>query len=138
MNNIDITGSVVGANRAHIEHTVATAGQTTITLNFTPASENFVWVSSRSSLYAKQDPLYDYTVAGNVVTLNTPANAGDVITVQYIESLGTTLPAISKGVSPAMTGTTLVVTDPNVLPTSVIARTAQTSTAGFIEVVPST
>lgn len=85
--NITVNGAPIGVSAAHIEHFTATAGQTTFTLANTPASQNFVWMSSGSSLYAKQDPLYDYTVSGNVVTLNTPATAGDIITVQYIESV---------------------------------------------------
>lgn len=87
--NINISGSVVWANEAHIEHFTATASQTVFTLANTPASNNFVWVSLNNGQYAKQLISLDYTVSGNVVTLVNPATAGDVISVQYIESLGT-------------------------------------------------
>lgn len=73
---------------AHIENFVATLNQTAFVLANTPASNNFVWVSLSTWAYGKQDAIYDYTVSGNTVTLNNPASAGDVITVQYIENLG--------------------------------------------------
>lgn len=73
---------------AHIESFVATLNQTAFVLANTPASNNFVWVSLSTWAYGKQDAIYDYTVSGNTVTLNNPASAGDVITVQYVENLG--------------------------------------------------
>lgn len=45
---------------------------------------------------------------------------------------------IFKWVSAAMNWTTLVVTDPNVLPTSVITWTAQSNANWFIEIIPGT
>lgn len=136
--DIVVTGQVVGANRAHVEEFIATAAQTTFTLANTPASAWLVRVSSRSSLYAKQGVTRDFTVAGNDIVLNIPATVWDVITVQYIESLGTPLaiPSITTGVTASMTDTSLVVADANATTTSVITWTAQTSTAWFIEIIP--
>ena len=87
--NLNVTSSVVWANQAHIERFVATAWQTTFTLANTPASPQFVWVSSWSGLYVKQNASDDYTVSGNDIIFNTGRTVGDVITIQYIESLGT-------------------------------------------------
>ena len=72
----------------HIEHFVATAWQTVFTLlEATPASNQLVWVSQWSWLYWKQSALYDYTVAWNVITLNSPAVLWDVISIQYLENV---------------------------------------------------
>lgn len=136
--NIEVTGQVVGANKAHVEEFTATAWQTTFTLANTPASAWFVRVSSRSSLYAKQGATRDFIVVGDDVVLNAPATAWDVITVQYVESLWTPLsiPSITTGVTASMTGSSLVVADANATATSVITWTAQTNTVWFIEIVP--
>lgn len=142
--NIEVTGQIVWANRAYIEEFVATAGQTDFTVANTPASNAFVRVSTTSGLYGKQGAIRDYTVSGSTITLNTPALAWDVITIQYIESLGTPvtwptitgITTINKWVSPAMNGTTLVVTDATCTTSSVITRTAQSTPAWFIEIIP--
>ena len=38
-------------------------------------------------MYSKQGATRDYTIVGNVITLNTPALVGDIITVQGFENL---------------------------------------------------
>ena len=81
-----------GSGTPFIEEFTTTAGQTVINLAHTPAAPAAVWLSSASGLYSKQGATRDYTIAGNVITLNSPALAGDIITVQGFESVPT-LPA---------------------------------------------
>ncbi len=86
-------GSASGAGTWFIEEFVTTASQTTITLSNTPAMPELVWLSSESGLYSKQWATRDYTVSGNTITLNTPADAWDVITVQGLTSIPNITPA---------------------------------------------
>ncbi len=142
--DINVTWQVVWANRAYIEEFTATAWQTDFTVANTPASDAFVRVSTRSWLYGKQWLTRDYTVSGSTITLNTPALLWDVITIQYVESLGTPIVSpvftgvtlIKKWVTAGMTGTSLVVADVDSSIDSIITRTAQTSSVWFIEIVP--
>lgn len=90
-----------------IEEHVTTAGQTTITLANTPSSPEAVWLSSDSWLYSKQGATRDYTVSGNVITLNTPALAWDVITVQgFVNN-----PSVAPARTIVNTGTTYTAQD---------------------------
>lgn len=73
-------------NTAHIDRFVATAAQTVFNLSNTPADPEFVWISSEARGYLKQPD--DYSVAGDVVTLAVWATISDIITVQYVEALG--------------------------------------------------
>lgn len=78
------TGEVVvtipsGAGFVYRDRLVAVAGNATLTLGATPvANSPLVWVNGTIKW-----PTTDYTVAGNVLTFNTPLSASDVVAVQY-------------------------------------------------------
>jgi len=86
-----IAGSLVVAglnNEAYVEEFVATPGQTVFTLAHNALGSAWVRVSGRSGLYEKQGGTRDYTLsATDEITLTSPAESGDIITVQYISDV---------------------------------------------------
>lgn len=80
------TWSPIASGQAFIEEYEATAAQTDFPLVQTPAWAAWIWVSTESSLYGKQGATRDFTYDSgtNSIIFNTPRDAWDVITVQFI------------------------------------------------------
>jgi hypothetical protein len=75
-------------NEAYVEEFIATPGQTVFTMAHDAIGTAWIRVSGRSGLYEKQGGTRDYTMtASNEITLTSPAESGDIITIQYISDV---------------------------------------------------